>query len=118
MALTLQTAPASEPVTLAEVKDVCRVSDSAFDTQLTSFALAARRWCEEFTRLALINQTWDLTLDAWPKRIVLPRPPVSSVTSVTYVDGNGDTQILAADQYRLLKLDTGEWAVDPAYSVT
>ncbi|MCB9117972.1 MAG: DNA-packaging protein, partial [Caldilineaceae bacterium] len=42
-------------------------------------------------------------LDAWPADgiIELPRPPLASVTSITYTDEDGATQTLAANNYRV-----------------
>lgn len=89
----LKTAPAAEPLTLAELKLHLRVTGSAEDDYITALGKAARRRVEEITGRALINQTWYLYLDAWPTcdRIRLPRAPLSSVTSVTYYDTDGTT---------------------------
>lgn len=68
MALTLNTAPAAEPVTLAEVKAYLSIdtSDTSNDTLLASLLMAARGECENFTKQAFITQTWDLWLDCIP----------------------------------------------------
>jgi uncharacterized phiE125 gp8 family phage protein len=128
MGLTLVTAPTLDPVSLAEAKAHCRVTTTDEDGLLAGYILAARQHAEQYTRRAFITQTWALTLDEdWPQcverrnatrdRIVLPRPPAISVTSIAYTDLDGASQTLAADQYRLVKLDTGEHAIDPAYNV-
>ena len=46
-----------------------------------------------------MTQTLDLYLDAFPCTIVLPRSPLQSITSITYVDNDGITQTLDASQY-------------------
>lgn len=128
MATTLVTPPAAEVITLAEAKAHARVEIDDDDGLIAGYAIAARVHLEGETRRAFLTQTWDLTLDyGWPvvredgrhlNRIVLPRPPVQSVTSITYIDSAGATQTLAADQYKLAKASTGEWFVEPAYGVT
>src|SRR6056297_1251412 len=57
----------------------------------------ARRTVEKYTRRAIINQTLKLTLCRFPlgnAPIELPRPPLSSVTSVAYIDYQGNSQTL------------------------
>lgn len=127
MATTLVTPPTTDPVTLVEAKSHCRVDIDDDDGLLAGYILTARQHLETETRRAFATQTWDLTIDEqWPatrvngcyrNRIVLPRPPVQSVTSISYIDGAGATQVLAANQYKLAKADTGEWFIDPAYGV-
>ena len=53
---------------------------------------------------ALVTQTWQLKLDAFPSRgyFDLPLAPLQSVSSITYLDSNGDSQTLAASKYRVL----------------
>lgn len=92
----LKTAPAAEPLTLAELKLHLRATNSAENDYITSLGKAARRRVEEITGRALINQTWYLYLDHWPAcdRIRLPKAPLASVTSVTYTDSAGATTTL------------------------
>lgn len=127
MGLTLVTPPALDPVSLAEARAQCRVANPDDDGLLAGYVLAARHYAETYTRRAFVSQAWELTLDySWPTeriggywsyRITLPRPPVSSVASITYVDQLGVTQTLAADQYRVAKVETGETVIEPAYGV-
>lgn len=88
MTLRLITPPAAEPITLAEAKLHLRVSGAAEDTLVTMLIGAARRMCEARTDRALITQTWELALDAWPSAdgaVELARMPVQSTTQVQYV---------------------------------
>ncbi len=50
---------------------------------------------------ALITQTWTMKLTGFPceDKIVLPVPPLQSVSSITYKDADGDTQTLASGAY-------------------
>jgi uncharacterized phiE125 gp8 family phage protein len=115
MALTLVTAPADEPVSLDDAKAHVREIEDAEDALIEGYLLAARQHVETYTRRALITQTWDYTVDGLGRQVELPKPPVQSVTSVQYLDSTGALQTLAVDQYRVVKRDTGETAIVPAY---
>lgn len=106
----LTAAPAEEPVTLAELKATLRLDGSDEDALLASLILAARQHVEQLTRLVLIEQSWRLYLDAWPRRmktppyarrVVLEIAPVKRVTNVTIYDGAGAPQSLDPALYRL-----------------
>jgi len=86
--LEIVTPPSEEPITVQEAKDHLRVDIIDDDALIALYITAAREWCEAFLRRAMITQTFDLTLDQWPckNQIQLPRPPLQSVTSVTYID--------------------------------
>ncbi len=100
MGLTLTSAPAAEPVSLAEAKLHCRVDLGDDDTLLTALITAARRLAEGQTGRALVTQTWKQTFDAFPlAAIALERPPLQSVTSVKYLDSAGVQQTLDAGAY-------------------
>lgn len=96
--LALVTPPASEPLTLPEAKAHLRVTNTAEDALITDLIAAARQRIEEWTKRSLLPQTWRLTLDRFPRRrepIAVPRPPLTSVTSVKYIDPDGVEQTLA-----------------------
>lgn len=94
----LKTAPTVEPVTLTEAKLHLRVDTDCTDedTLITALITAAREAAENYTGLALINQTWEYTCDEFPDDDLALRPaPLSSITSITYVDTGGTTQTLS-----------------------
>ncbi len=97
--LTIVTEPTLEPVELADVKSHLSVEVSDDDTMISNFITAARRWCEHFTRRAFITQSWKLVLDKFPAEFRVPLPPLQSVTSITYIDTDGNTQTLASSVY-------------------
>lgn len=124
-ALTLTSAPAAEPVSLAEVKAQARIDSSDEDALLEGYLTAARQMVEEHLRRSLITQTWKLTLDplscGWadnlpagtydlpvsalsgglPRRIDLPKGPVQSVTSVTTYNSSGTSAVFSSSNYYL-----------------
>lgn len=115
--IVIVTPPAAEPVTLQEAKDWCRGPTSADDTLITSLIVTARRYLEKVTSRALITQTWDYWLDYFPGsnwygaqfvtpivwvkcwELIVPRPPLQSITSIKYIDTNGAQQTLANTEY-------------------
>jgi uncharacterized phiE125 gp8 family phage protein len=125
--LSVVTPPASDPLTLAEAKAHLRVTHSSEDGLIAGYILAAREFVESSTHRRLITQTLDYTIDdGWPcviargyyrSRIELPVQPVASVTSITYVDGSGNSQTLAANQY-VVRTDGPVPFIESAYSVT
>ncbi len=90
--LELITAPASEPVTAAELKAHLRLNTTDEDALLSHFISAARQLFETLTDRAVITSTWSLHLDAFPRVLRLPRAPLQSVTWVRYYD-QSDTQV-------------------------
>jgi len=121
MAIIVVTPPAIEPITLEEARTHIR-SDSADDgTEVTQFIETARVKMEAKLRRALITQTLDIFRDSFPGLlgvIEIPRPPTQSVTSITYLDTNGDSQTLSASNYvvttnstpaRIVPADGEQW---------
>lgn len=100
MSLTLVTAPAAEPIDLAEAKLHLRVDHTDDDTLIDGLIVAARQYAEMVTRRALVTQTWDWKMDAYPASpFLVPLPPLQSVTSITYTDTNGSAQSWATTEY-------------------
>lgn len=95
------TAPDTEPVTLTETKTHLRVETEDEDAMITALILAAREHIESWTRRALVTQTWDLRLDGFRTVIWVPKPALQSVTSINYLDQNGDSQLLATSKYQV-----------------
>lgn len=116
--LTLVTAAQEEPVTVAEVKNFCRVDVSDDDGLFNDLITAARKRCEDYRGRSFLTQTWDYFLDFFPQYsggyafdgftpvgaqhgagfpaasnwrgmpISLPRPPLLTVSYVKYTPYN------------------------------
>lgn len=101
MRIKLKTAPASEPVTAATVRQLAMPGvPSGFDTQIEAIIPTARQMIENEVNGALITQTWYRWYDwHFPPCLELPWGPLQSVTAITYTDANGDSQTLSTDVY-------------------
>lgn len=95
--------PAVEPVTLVEAKAHLRISHASEDQLIAGLIRAARDEVEKATGLALIDQSWRLALDRWPRdgTAVLPRHPVKSVLSVTLFGTDGGASVVDPATYLL-----------------
>jgi uncharacterized phiE125 gp8 family phage protein len=120
----LVTAPTTEPVELADFHSHSQTAGLGQDSKITAFLKTARLEAEAFCGRAFITQTWLAAYDVmgpgptdefWytdsprvrrgetlPRIIELPRPPLISVSAITYFldDGVEATQTLAATEYR------------------
>ncbi|EGP07787.1 hypothetical protein CSIRO_2382 [Bradyrhizobiaceae bacterium SG-6C] len=101
----LVTAPAAEPLSLADAKAFLRVEHGDDDAIITALISAARHHVEALTRCALITQTWRLVLDRWPDggRIVPRIGPLRALAAVHVFNASGeaseiDPEIFAADR--------------------
>jgi uncharacterized phiE125 gp8 family phage protein len=131
--LVLVTAPASQPLDLVAAKAHLRM-DAADTDQDDTLNLLIETTAQQLDGpagilgRALIAQTWTLYLDRFPGHhgvwsglrrncrhdaIRLPLPPLISLVSITYLDGDGVRQTLPVGQY---DVRAGEAAiVQPAY---
>jgi uncharacterized phiE125 gp8 family phage protein len=103
MPLKLITPPAVEPITLDEAKVQLKIdADETADDDLIERIIAmARESAEHATARVLLPQTWELALDEFCDEVRLPMPPLISVTTFSYVDADGVTQILLPEAYFL-----------------
>lgn len=100
--LRVKTAPAYEPVSLADMKNHLRVESdiTSDDTLISALIAAAREWCENYTRRSFVSRTLELRMDCFPDEILLPRGPVLSIGSVQYTAQDGTLTSLAAADYQ------------------
>jgi uncharacterized phiE125 gp8 family phage protein len=116
MALKLITAASALAVTLVEAKAHLRVDVADDDTLITAMIMAAAELAEQHTGRAIMTQTWELTLDAFPDALELTRTPVQGITSIIYADSTGTNQTLSGSAYTLDAADGyGHAYVVPAY---
>jgi uncharacterized phiE125 gp8 family phage protein len=95
------TPPASEPVTLAEAKAHLRLEGDEDDAYVTALIQAARQHVEEVCWRGVVAQTREVVLDAFPcgDAVALPGGNLGAISSVVYVDADGEEQTLGAGVY-------------------
>jgi uncharacterized phiE125 gp8 family phage protein len=115
VSLIVKTPPVVEPVSLAEAKAHLRVDVADDDALIQDEIRGARMFLERRYDRALLTQTLVLGLDAFPAWWCRPpwmgwtaaaielRPPVQSITSVTYLDTAGSSQTVSSADYLLDK---------------
>lgn len=112
MALRRISEPEQEPFTLDEVKAHLRVSHADEDAVITLLIRAVRRAAEEWLGRALVEQTFELVLDAFPCReIRMPRPPLLTIESIKYDDADGNEQTLDVADYDVDTASQPGWVV-------
>ena len=119
MSIKLKIPPAAEPLSLTEAKAYLRITDANDDTIITAMIGAVRQQCEEYTKRALVTQTWELWMDSFPcgetpktdgyfetrqlsmvRRLInIPRPPLRSVASLITYDAAGIATVFPVTHY-------------------
>lgn len=120
-------APVLKPVSVAEAKAHLRVTVSDEDTYIGTLIDAAIAHLDGWTGQlgqAICSQTWRDDHDDFSSSMRLNLYPVQSVSSVKYIDTNGDEQTIDAANYSVLKIEGHYYVVFkssytfPALSVT
>ena len=103
MPASLITAPATEPVTLNELKAHLRYESDAEDNLLERLISTARAHVEAATRRVMITQVWRAYLDRWPakRKVLLPISPVAEIAEVRVFNDAGEASIISPSSYSL-----------------
>lgn len=103
MRLRLVLAASVLPVTLVEAKASLRVDVATDDTLITSHITTATAQLDGRDGIlgrAIVTQTWELVLAAFPAHeITIPLPPLQSITSIKYQDSANVETTLASTSY-------------------
>lgn len=86
-------------VSVAEAKANLRVDHDEDDALIEGLIRAAMAFAQRYLSYPVGAQTFDLVLDAFPSSEIGIPYPLASVDSVSYVDADGVTQIVTADNY-------------------
>jgi len=99
----ITTAPAAYPVTLAEARAWCRITegDTSYDNELTILIAEATKNAEHYTGRAFVERESELALPQFERVICLPFPPLLEVVSVVYKDISNVEQTVASSVYEL-----------------
>lgn len=83
----------TEPVTLEEAKNFCKIDIDTDDILLEAIITSAREMCEDFTNIGFVEHEIVATVNNPNGNILLPYGPIIEVTEVKNKDGD----ILEAD---------------------
>jgi len=117
MPFKIVSAPATAPISLDQAKAHLRVVDGDEDDLITALIDAAVDSCENYTGLAMINQTIDCYFDCFPfghrwgypharhdhhhHDFKLPRGPLLELSGIFYTDMSGAEQTWDASNYKV-----------------
>lgn len=101
MSLVMTIPPAVEPVSVADAKAHMRIDGDGEDVLIASLLLTSRLHIEVALSLALITQSWTMTLDRWPagRDVELPLTPLRSVDEVRAKNAAGVAIAVPAEGY-------------------
>lgn len=117
--ITVDVAPESEPISVAEAKRHLRIlSPDIEDSEVLIALTAAREWCESHVARTLRDEvTRTVSFRQWPSApLYLGYPPLLSIVSVKYYDEAAVDQTLASSNYRAVVSENIqgylEWVAD------
>lgn len=99
MGLSVVTPPTEEPVTVSGAKDHLRVETNADDALIGSLITTARTHVEHLTNRALVTQTLRFTTNDFASTVILPRAPVTSVSSISLLDTDGNSTVVTSGTF-------------------
>lgn len=106
--LTMRYAPTAvrsfQPITLAEAKAQIRQESTDDDDLITAYIASAGDYIERRIQRSLASRTWVVELSRFPDNggeIVLPVPPIQSITSVAYYTSSVLTALTVGTDYRV-----------------
>jgi uncharacterized phiE125 gp8 family phage protein len=101
MYLVQTVAPINEPVSLDEAKKFMRILENDDDTLIESMIIGAREYAENYTNRQLMTATYELYLSDFIQDFKMPKNPIQSITSIEYMDEDGNYQVLDSSLYYL-----------------
>lgn len=114
--ITRTVAPTQTPVSLDELKSRLRIAGNEFDSELMMYLDAATDYCQEYQWAQFCTATFVERYDRFPCRFELMRNPVSSVSSITYVDSGSTVITLTADTDYTVDIYSKPCRIVPAYT--
>lgn len=106
MNLQQTTYPSALAITLRSIKDHLAIEndETAFDDLLADYIRSAAAYLQAECHLALISTTYVAYWDHWPDSEILKVPlwPVSSITSLKYLDTSGTETTISGLQSDLI----------------
>jgi len=108
MSSILLTAPAIEPLSLAEAKAYLRVETGDDDDVIGALIAGSRIHVEAQTRHALITQSWRICADGWPDdgRLAIVPAPLQALSAARVYDADNVAHALDPSAFVLDKGDS------------
>lgn len=101
--VTVSVPPASEPISLSEMKAHLRITDNDENAYISSVISAVSEESQAIVGRQWVTATRVWRLDDFPRfrrwPLEVPFAPLQSVSSITYIDVSGDEQTWDADDY-------------------
>ncbi len=95
-------APATEPVTLAETKAFLRITHDDDNARIADMITSARVLAEQWLRKSLLTQSWKLGIEGnISGSLRLLMNPIQAITSVTTFDAALAATVISPSQYAL-----------------
>ena len=95
--------PSTNAVSLSEAKKDLRINGNYADSTLLTMIAAAQDYVEGICGLHTTSRTTVIYMNSWPTRkTTLPISPIQSVSSLKYLDGDGNLQSVASSIYTLM----------------
>ena len=104
LSLERTTDPATEPVTLAEMRLWLKIDDgdTADNDIIESLIATARQKAEQYTNRSFIDQSWTIRYNVPCDSFRLPKPPLDSVTSINIIADDGTATLQSSDDYQVI----------------
>jgi len=132
--LTISSAASTDILTTAEAKTHLRVTHSAEDTYIGTLIKVATTFAEKYCASAFVDTTYKMTMENWQdvfvsnstpvggfyspytglSQILLPKSPISSVSSITYYDTDNAQQTWASSNYNVLNPENQKGFIEVA----
>lgn len=109
--------PETSPVSVEEARRQCRIvaGDTNFDGELETYIAAAVSHLEGpdgiLGGLCLEPQVWEYVVDSFTDAIQIPLRPVISIDSIAYLDADGVSQALDAENFTTDLSSSSAWVV-------
>ncbi|WP_132447016.1 head-tail connector protein [Sulfitobacter indolifex] len=96
--------PAALPLAVADLKARLRVDHADEDLEIEGFLRAAVAMIDgpEGIGVAILRQTWRLTLDILPAQVILPGAPIAGLVALRVLGAGGTWQEVPPEDCRLV----------------
>jgi len=94
-------APATEVLSLTDVKSYLKIDHTVEDDLINSLIKSARDYVETYLNKTLLTRMLQLSFTKCVRVYTLPILPVQSITKIEYIDDDGELEVVATTAYEL-----------------